>query len=113
MSPWHLAPEIIEERIGKVEVRAVFHIQKIGLIAGSFVLDGKVTRNASARVIREGEQMYEGKISTLKRFKDDVREVMSGYECGISIQGYKDVQEGDVLEILEYQEIRRSIDDKV
>jgi translation initiation factor IF-2 len=106
-----LAPEIVEERIGKVEVRAVFSVQKSGQIAGSFVLDGKVLRNSMARVIRNGEQMHEGKIHTLKRFKDDVREVSIGYECGISIEGYKDVQVNDILEIIDYKEIRRSIDD--
>jgi translation initiation factor IF-2 len=105
-----LAPEIIEERIGRVEVRQVFHIQKVGSIAGSFVLDGKVNRNASARIMRDGEQIFEGKISTLKRFKDDVREVSNGYECGIAVEGYKDIQEGDILEVIEYTEIRRSID---
>ena len=89
------------------------HIQKVGLIAGSFVLDGKVTRNSHARVLREGDQVHEGRINTLKRFKDDVREVSSGYECGIAIDGYRDVQEGDMLEIIEYKEIRRRIDDVV
>ena len=108
-----LEPEVIEEKLGKVQVRAVFHIQRIGSIAGSFVLDGKVTRNAHARVIREGEQIHEGQINTLKRFKDDVREVSSGYECGIAIDGYKDVQEGDILEVISYKEIRRRIDDEV
>jgi translation initiation factor IF-2 len=106
-----LAPEIVEERIGKVEVRVVFSVQKSGQIAGSFVLDGKVIRNSVARVLRNGEQMHEGKIHTLKRFKDDVREVSSGYECGISIEGYKDIQVNDILEIIDYKEIRRSIDD--
>ena len=106
-----LEPEVIEERLGKVQVRQVFHIQKIGSIAGSFVLDGKVNRNAHARVLREGEQVHEGRINTLKRFKDDVREVSSGYECGIAVDGYRDVQEGDMLEIIEYKEIRRRIDD--
>ncbi len=108
-----LEPEIIEEKLGKVQVRAVFHIQRIGSIAGSFVLDGKVTRNAHARVMREGEQVHEGQINTLKRFKDDVKEVSSGYECGIAIDGYKDVQEGDILEVISYKEIRRRIDDEV
>jgi translation initiation factor IF-2 len=108
-----LEPEIIEEKLGKVQVRAVFHIQRIGSIAGSFVLDGKVTRNAHARVMREGEQIHEGQINTLKRFKDDVKEVSSGYECGIAIDGYKDVQEGDILEVISYKEIRRRIDDEV
>lgn len=108
-----LEPEIVEERLGKVQVRQVFHIQRVGSIAGSFVLDGKVNRNAHARVIRDGEQIHEGQINTLKRFKDDVREVSNGYECGIAIDGYKDIQEGDMLEVIEYKEIRRRIDDEV
>jgi translation initiation factor IF-2 len=105
-----LEPEIVETRVGKAEVRAVFHIQKVGSVAGSFVLDGKVTRNAAGRVMRDGEQLHEGKIHTLKRFKDDVREVSTGYECGIAIEGYKDVREGDMIEVIEYQTIRRTID---
>ncbi len=107
-----LEPEIIVEKLGKVQVRQVFHIQKVGSIAGSFVLDGKVNRNSHARVMRDGEQVHEGPINTLRRFKDDVKEVSSGYECGIAIDGYKDVQEGDMLEIIEYKEIRRRIDDE-
>lgn len=107
-----LEPEIVVEKLGKVQVRQVFHIQKVGSIAGSFVLDGKVNRHSHARVLRDGEQIHEGPINTLKRFKDDVKEVSSGYECGIAIDGYKDVQEGDMLEIIEYKEIRRRIDDE-
>ena len=105
-----LEPEIIETQVGRVVVRAVFHIQKIGSIAGSFILEGKVTRSNSARILRDGEQIHEGKIQTLKRFKDDVKEVTTGYECGIAVEGYKDIQEGDILEVIEYTEIRRKIE---
>ena len=105
-----LAPERVEESLGKVEVRAVFHVQRIGSIAGSFVLDGKVLRNSFARVVRDGEQLHEGKITTLKRFKDDVREVSSGYECGILVEGYKEPEIGDILEIVDYKEVRRQLD---
>jgi len=105
-----LAPETVEELIGKVEVRAVFHIQKIGPVAGCFVLDGKVVRNALAKVKRADEEIQTGKLTTLKRFKDDVREVGTGYECGISVEGYKGIEEGDVIEIYEVKEIQRSLD---
>jgi len=108
-----LEPEIVETRLGKAEVRAVFHIQKVGAIAGSFVLDGKVLRNATGRVLRAGAVFAEGKIITLKRFKDDAREVSSGYECGIAVDGYKDVQVGDVIEVIEFKTIRRTIDGDV
>jgi translation initiation factor IF-2 len=108
-----LEPEIVETRLGKAEVRVVFHIQKVGAIAGSFVLDGKVLRNATGRVTRAGEVLAEGKIATLKRFKDDVKEVSSGYECGIAVDGYKDVQLGDVIEVIEFKTIRRTIDGDV
>ncbi len=104
-----LAPEMVEEAVGKAEVRAVFHIQKVGSVAGSFITDGKIVRGAQARVVREGERIHEGKLTTLKRFKDDVKEVATGYECGIAIDGYKDVREGDVLEVFEVKEIQRKI----
>lgn len=108
-----LEPEIVETRLGKAEVRAVFHVQKVGSIAGSFVLDGKVLRNATGRVMRAGAVIAEGKIATLKRFKDDAREVSSGYECGIAVDGYKDVQVGDMIEVIEFKTIRRTIDGDV
>jgi len=104
-----LAPEMVEEPVGKAAVRAVFHIQKVGAVAGSFITDGKMVRGAMARVVREGERIHEGKLSTLKRFKDDVKEVATGYECGIAIDGYKDVREGDILEVYEVKEVRRQI----
>ncbi len=105
-----LSPEEVEEHLGWAEVRAVFHIQKVGTVAGCFVTDGKILRNAQARVHRGGEVIHTGKLSTLKRFKDDVREVSTGYECGLSVDGYKDVQEGDRVEVFELKQIKRSID---
>ena len=105
-----LTPETVEESLGKAEVRAVFHIQKVGSVAGSFVLEGKIQRGMQARVYRSGEMVGTGRISTLKRFKDDVREVGTGYECGLSVDGYKDVQEGDVVECFEVKQIKRKID---
>jgi translation initiation factor IF-2 len=105
-----LTPETVEEHLGTAEVRAVFHIQRVGTVAGSFVTDGKVLRNAMARVYRGTEVLATGKITTLKRFKDDVREVASGYECGLSVDGYKDVQTGDRVEVYELKQVKRTID---
>jgi len=105
-----LAPEVTEEYLGRAEVRAVFHIQKVGSIAGSFVTDGKMLRNCLVKVMREGEVLTSGKLHTLKRFKDDAKEVANGYECGIAVEGYKDVQEGDILEAFEVKEVLRKIE---
>jgi len=93
-----LEPEEKEIVIGKAEVRAVFRISKIGNVAGCMVLDGEIRRNANIRVIRNDEVLFEGTLSSLKRHQDDVREVRSGYECGIGIKGYNGVEEGDILE---------------
>jgi translation initiation factor IF-2 len=93
-----LEPKIIEVNIGKAEVRKVFAVSKVGVIAGSYVTEGKVTRSALVKVIRNRETLFTGKISSLKRFKDDAREVLAGYECGLSLEGYNDLQEGDSFE---------------
>ncbi|MCX8023018.1 MAG: translation initiation factor IF-2 [Syntrophorhabdaceae bacterium] len=93
-----LAPKVVETTIGKAEVRKVFTISKTGTIAGSYMLEGKATRNAMVRVIRRDNLVHTGKIASLKRFKDDVREVLSGYEFGVSIEGLDDIKEGDILE---------------
>lgn len=93
-----LAPKIIETIIGKAEVRKVFAVSKIGSIAGCYVLEGKVTRNSLVKVIRGAEVIWQGKLASLKRFKDDVKEVSAGYECGISIENFNDIKEGDILE---------------
>ncbi len=93
-----LSPVIREEALGQAEVREVFNVPKLGAIAGSIVTDGVINRGAKVRVIRDGVVIYEGEISSLKRFKDDVREVAKGYECGIGVVGYSDIKPGDFLE---------------
>ncbi len=93
-----LAPRIVEVRIGAVEVRKTFSVSKIGTIAGCYVVEGKVTRGATAKVVRKGEIMFSGKLASLKRFKDDVKEVTAGYECGISLEGFNNMEEGDRIE---------------
>jgi translation initiation factor IF-2 len=103
-----LATVTTEETIGEAEVRALFRVSRLGTIAGCMVTDGVVRRNASARVIRDGAVIYTTTISQLKRFKDDVREVAEGFECGILLDGYNDVKEGDVLEIFETREVERT-----
>ncbi|MES2769540.1 MAG: translation initiation factor IF-2 [Bdellovibrionota bacterium] len=104
-----LEPEYKEVILGSAEVRQTITVPKIGMIAGSHVKDGKITRNSSVRLIREGRVIYEGKLSSLKRFKDDAREVAAGYECGIGIENYNDLKVGDVIEAFEKQTIARSI----
>ena len=103
-----LGPVIEEKVIGSAEIRRVFSVSKVGTIAGSYITSGTVVRNASARLKREGEMVFEGKISSLKRFKDDVKEVSQGYECGIGVEDFTDFQEGDVLEVFIVEEIQRS-----
>jgi translation initiation factor IF-2 len=93
-----LEPEYEEVFGGRAEVRAIFKVGKTGIIAGCMVKEGKVQRNSTARVFRNGEKLYEGKLTNLKRFKDDAKEVASGYECGISFDDFNDLQEGDVIE---------------
>jgi translation initiation factor IF-2 len=103
-----LKPVRTEETIGEVEVRQLFRVSRLGTIAGSYVTNGTVKRNASVRIVRDGTVIYETKISQLKRFKDDVREVEEGFECGILLEGFNDVKEGDVLEIYETREVERT-----
>lgn len=102
-----LDPEFEEKVIGSVEVRQTFKVSRIGTIAGCHVREGKVTRGAGIRLIRDGVVVYEGEIDTLKRFKDDVREVQAGYECGITLDKFNDIKEGDVMEAFEMVEIAR------
>jgi len=103
-----LAAVTTEETIGEAEVRALFRVSRLGTIAGCMVTDGVVRRNANVRVIREGAVIYTTTIAQLKRFKDDVREVAEGFECGILLDGFNDVKEGDVLEIFETREVERT-----
>ena len=99
-----LAPEITENIIGRVEIRKIFKVSKVGTIAGCFVTEGKITRKASVRLLRDAVEIYSGKLSSLKRFKDDAREVTQGYECGLSIEDYNDLKEGDILEAFVMEE---------
>ncbi len=102
-----LEPKFEEKVIGSVEVRQTFRISNVGTIAGAYVLSGKVERNAGIRVIRENVVIHDGHLSTLKRFKDEVKEVGKGFECGIQIENYNDIKEGDMLEIYVMEEIKR------
>jgi translation initiation factor IF-2 len=101
-----LAPKFRENLLGKAEVRNVFKLSSAGTIAGSYVLDGKVTRNSKIRVVRDGIVITEDEIASLKRFKDDVKEVATGYECGIGLQKFNDIKEGDILEAFIMEEYR-------
>ena len=105
-----LSPEIKETIIGSVDVRDVFKITKVGTIAGCMVTDGKITRQAKIRVIRDGVVVHTGGIDSLKRFKDDVKDVVKGFECGISLKNYQDIQVGDVFEVFEETSIARKLD---
>ena len=102
-----LAPVYEEKVIGNVEVRQTFKVSSIGTIAGAYVLDGRVERNAGVRVIRENVVIHDGKLASLKRFKDDVKEVTKGFECGIQIEKYNDIKEGDIIEVYIMQEVKR------
>jgi translation initiation factor IF-2 len=103
-----LKPVRTEETIGEVEVRALFRVSRLGTIAGSYVTNGQVRRGANVRVVRDGTVIHETRIAQLKRFKDDVREVEEGFECGILLDGFNDVKEGDVLEVYETREVERT-----
>lgn len=101
-----MAPTFKEEVRGNAEVREVFHIPKFGTIAGSYVIDGSIERGLNVRLLRDGVVLYDGKIGSLRRFKDDVRDVQTGYECGIGIENYNDVKQGDVIECYAVEEIK-------
>ncbi|MBQ4297622.1 MAG: translation initiation factor IF-2, partial [Clostridia bacterium] len=102
-----LAPKYQEVLLGHAEVRKTIHVSSIGTIAGSYVQDGKVTRTSMIRVVRDGVVIFEDKIASLKRFKDDAREVQQGYECGIGLEKFNDIKEGDVLEAYVMEEVER------
>lgn len=101
-----LEPVYEENVIGRAEVRQTFHVPKIGTIAGSYVLDGRIERNAKVRVLRDQVVIYDGKLNSLKRFKDDAKEVKAGFECGIGIENFNDIKVGDILEVYKLQEIQ-------
>lgn len=104
-----LSPEIREQVIGNVEIRETFKISKVGTIAGCMVLNGKVTRNSKIRLLRDGIVKFDGELESLKRFKDDVKEVTKGYECGLNIKGYNDIEVGDILEVYEEIEVKKKL----
>lgn len=105
-----LSPDIEEETIGSLEIREVFKISRIGSIAGCMVLDGKISKSTKVRIIRDGVVIYTGELSSLKRFKEDVKEVSKGYECGLSIDKFNDIKAGDIIEGFEKKEIQRKLD---
>jgi translation initiation factor IF-2 len=104
-----LEPEQVEQTVGTLEVRATFRASRVGTIAGCYVTDGHVTRGAKVRVVRDGTVVYDTTIESLRRFNDDVREVQTGYECGIVLANYQDVKEGDVLEVYETRQVERAL----
>ena len=104
-----LAPQVEEVIVGNAEVREVFKISKIGTILGCMVTDGLIKRSNPIRLIRDGIVVYQGKLSSLKRFKDDVSEVRSGFDCGIGIDGFNDMKVGDVIESYENREVKRTL----
>ena len=104
-----LAPKVEEVITGNIEVREVFKISKVGTVAGCYVTDGNIKRNNQIRLVRDGIVVYTGDIDQLKRFKDDVNEVKSGYECGLSIKNFNDIKVGDVIEGFEEKEVKRTL----
>jgi translation initiation factor IF-2 len=104
-----LAPEFEEKTVCNIEIRDVFNITKVGTIAGCYVLDGKVTRNTKVRIVRDGIVVHDGKLGSLKRFKDDVKEVNKGFECGLNIEGFNDIKVGDIIEGYEMVEIKAKL----
>lgn len=104
-----LSPEIKEQVIGNVEIRQIFKISKVGTIAGCMVLTGKVARNSKIRLLRDGIVKFDGELESLKRLKDDVKEVTKGYECGLNLKGYNDIEEGDILEVYEEISVKKKL----
>ena len=104
-----LSPDLVEKIVCSVEVRDVFKITKVGTVAGCYVLDGKLNRNTKVRIIRDGIVIYTGHLGSLKRFKDDVKEVAKGFECGLNIENYNDIKVGDIIEGFEMNEVKRSL----
>jgi translation initiation factor IF-2 len=105
-----LAPKIVEVSIGKAEVRKIFTVSRLGSIAGSYVIEGKVIRSALAKLRRNGNDLFTGKLASLKRFKDDVKEVQTGYECGLALEGFNDIREGDVIEFFVEEQEKQTLD---
>ena len=104
-----LAPERREQILGQVEIRQVILVSKVGAIAGCYVLDGVAKRGASVRLLRDNVVIWTGELDSLKRFKDDAKEVRAGFECGLTLKNFNDIKEGDQLEVFEVQEIARTL----
>ena len=104
-----LSPEIQEKIVANLEVKETFKISKVGTIAGCLCLDGKITRSTNVRIIRDGIVVYTGKLASLKRFKDDVKEVVMGQDCGLNIENFNDIKVGDIIEGYEEVEIKRTL----
>ena len=104
-----LTPEQKENQLGVVEVREVYRISKVGTVAGCYVLEGVVRRGSKVRLLRDNVVIHDGELDSLKRFKDDVREVKAGFECGLSIRGFNDIEKSDRLEVYEIVEVSRSL----
>jgi len=104
-----LTPDKKENQIGQVEVREVYKISKVGTVAGCYVLDGVVKRGSRVRVLRDNVVIHDGELDSLKRFKDDVREVKGGFECGLSVKNFNDIEKGDQLEVYEIVEVSRTL----
>ncbi len=106
-----LAPKLVERELGKAEVRETFSIPKIGTIAGCMVQDGKIVRSARARLVRDGVVVWTGKLGSLRRFKDDAKEVAQGFECGIGLEGFNDLKNGDIIECFDHEEVAATLED--
>jgi translation initiation factor IF-2 len=104
-----LSPEMKEEITATVDVREVFKITKVGKVAGCYVLDGKITRDSKVRLIRDGIVVYDGNLGSLRRFKDDVKEVGKGFECGLNIDKFNDIKEGDIIEAYNIVEVAKKL----
>ena len=104
-----LKPEFKEQYLGRIEIKQIFRVAKVGNVAGCVVVDGKVRRDSNIRIVRNGTIIYEGKLASLKRFKDDAKEVVAGQECGLGIENFNDIKDGDIVEAFEIQEIQRTL----
>ena len=104
-----LAPEIRENIIGYADVRGVFNISKVGRVAGCYVTEGLIRRGTKCRLLRDQVVVFDGNLKTLRRFKDDVREVQNAFECGIAFENYNDIKQGDVIECYEVEEVQRTL----
>jgi translation initiation factor IF-2 len=104
-----LAPTMVEKLLGKAEVRQIFRISKAGNVAGCMVVEGVIRRSALARLVRDGSEIWKGKLASLKRFKDDAREVKEGFDCGIALEGFNEMKEGDVIQGFEVEEVKQTL----